>query len=72
MRLVLILFNLSTLQFIMSYPMVSKALRDSQRPKDHKVEHHCCGMMNQGCGYQDLDKLMERPEDLEFTFGTNL
>ena len=53
----------------MNYPMVSKALRDSQRPKDHKVEHHCCGMMNQGCGYQDLDKLMEKPEDLEFTFG---
>ncbi|CAG7825264.1 unnamed protein product [Allacma fusca] len=54
--------------YVISYPIVSRALRDSQRPKDHKVEHHCCGMMNQGCGYQDLDKLLETPKDLEFIF----
>jgi len=53
--------------FVTSYPLLSKTLRDSQRPKEN-VSHHCCGMMSQGCGYHDLDKLLEKPTDLIFTF----
>jgi hypothetical protein len=48
--------------------MVSKAVRDSASgEKSHA--HHCCGMMQQGIGFEDLDKLMEKPRDLMFIFG---
>lgn len=37
--------------------------------KEQQQHHHCCGMMlqNQGLGYKDLDSLLAKSSDLEFT-----
>lgn len=53
----------------MPYPPVAKSLRDIRGGKSgHGHAHHCCGMslQDQGLGYDDLNKLMKNPEDLEF------
>lgn len=54
---------------VLEYPFVSKTLRDAYAPKEH-VKTHCCGMMlqNQGVGYEDLNKFLKDPMDIEFTF----
>jgi len=61
-----------------SYPLVAKTLRDNFMPGKCKDGHkkaasgHMCGMMAMqaegGLGYDDLNKLMKSPEDLEFIF----
>ncbi|KAG1681850.1 AH receptor-interacting protein [Nymphon striatum] len=53
-------------ELLLSYPMVSKSLRNL----NDKIEAptHCCGMMSQSLGYADLDKLVESPVDLIFIF----
>lgn len=38
-------------------------------PNKEAHTHHCCGMMQNGVGFPDLDKLLEKPKDLKFTFG---
>ncbi|XP_065353952.1 AH receptor-interacting protein [Cloeon dipterum] len=52
---------------VASYPFVSKTLRDSFKPKEHR-NHHCCGvtLQTEGIGYDDLNHLMRVPCDLEF------
>lgn len=52
---------------VLSYPFVAKALRDMGKPPDAK-RHHCCGvtLQNEGLGYEDLNKLVKNPADLEF------
>jgi AH receptor-interacting protein len=54
----------------MSYPFVSKTLRESIKPKEHR-HHHCCGVtiQHEGIGYDDLNILLKEPCDLEFTIG---
>ncbi|XP_017872114.1 PREDICTED: AH receptor-interacting protein [Drosophila arizonae] len=49
------------------YPFISKTLRDIGKKPDER--RHCCGMtlQNEGMGYEDLDELLQRPVDLEFT-----
>lgn len=61
-----------------AYPTVAKTLRDSFDPrrlekKAAGADHgHMCGMMAMqvegGLGYDDLNELMKRPEDLTFIF----
>ncbi|XP_059480058.1 AH receptor-interacting protein [Neocloeon triangulifer] len=53
---------------VASYPFVSKTLRDSYKPKEHR-NHHCCGvsLQTEGIGYDDLNFLMKEPCDLEYT-----
>ncbi|OXA63900.1 AH receptor-interacting protein [Folsomia candida] len=53
--------------YVTSYPMVSKAIRESASG-ERSHTHHCCGMMSQGIGFPDLDKLMQAPQDLSFLF----
>lgn len=52
---------------VSSYPFVAKALRDIGKPANQK-RHHCCGvsLQNEGLGYEDLNKLVKDPCDLEF------
>ncbi|CAH0394878.1 unnamed protein product [Bemisia tabaci] len=51
------------------YPFVSKTLRDVSKPDKPPVRSHCCGgsFQSEGTGYEDLNKLVEKPQDLEFT-----
>nr|CAG4638588.1 EOG090X09NR [Cyclestheria hislopi] len=54
-----------------SYPFVSKTLRDAHSKDEHKHHsHHCCGAMamqkGPKLGYEDLDHLLEHPTDLIF------
>ena len=55
---------------MLSYPFVAKTLRDMGKPADEK-RHHCCGvtLQNEGLGYEDLNRLMKEPCDLEFIIG---
>lgn len=55
----------------MEYPFVSKTLRDMHRPKEEIKHTHTCAMSMQsgGVGYDDLNNLLKKSEDLEFTFG---
>lgn len=55
------------LQLCAQYPFISKTLRDIG--KKHDERRHCCGMtlQNEGMGYEDLDDLLQKPVDLEFT-----
>ncbi|KAJ1522097.1 hypothetical protein ONE63_002408 [Megalurothrips usitatus] len=52
---------------VLQYPFVSKALRDMGKPASAK-RHHCCGvtLQNEGLGYEDLNKLVKDPCELEF------
>lgn len=59
------------------FPIAAKQLRDYYSKicenKDHKSEshrHHCCGfnIMEHGVGYEDLDKLLKSPKNLDFIF----
>lgn len=51
---------------LQQYPFVSKTIRDSMKPSEHRK--HCCGMtlQNEGIGYKDLDEIFGCPQDLEF------
>jgi len=56
-----------------SYPLVAKTLRETYGPKKPGHSHapkssHVCGMAMAagGLGFDDLNKLMKSPEDLEF------
>lgn len=52
-----------------SYPVVAKSLRDIRKSGGKAVHRqHCCGMTLQehGLGYEDLDKLLQNPQPLEF------
>ncbi|KAF4528766.1 hypothetical protein B566_EDAN016953 [Ephemera danica] len=53
---------------VVSYPFVSKTLRESIKPKEHR-NHHCCGVtiQHEGIGYDDLNILLKESCDLEFT-----
>lgn len=53
----------------MSYPFVSKTLRDAGKPNAHRM--HCCGtaLQAEGIGYEDLNKMIKEPRDLEFIIG---
>uniref|UniRef100_A0A1B6DV55 AIP/AIPL N-terminal FKBP-type PPIase domain-containing protein n=1 Tax=Clastoptera arizonana TaxID=38151 RepID=A0A1B6DV55_9HEMI len=53
---------------VTTYPFVSKTLRDVDKP-NHVTRSHCCGttLQNEGIGYEDLNKLLKQPQDLEFT-----
>ena len=49
-----------------------KNLRDIRNNKhDSSAHHHHCGMAmkEHGLGYTDLDKLLNKPEKMEFIFG---
>lgn len=51
------------------YPIVARTLRDSWSNRKPMGSSHCCGMMAmqaEGLGYPDLDKLMKKPQNLEF------
>ncbi|XP_060535551.1 AH receptor-interacting protein [Cylas formicarius] len=52
---------------VAQYPFVSKTLRDMHR--QDKKQTHCCAMslQGEGVGYDDLNSLLKRPSDLEFT-----
>ncbi|XP_034230192.1 AH receptor-interacting protein [Thrips palmi] len=52
---------------VLPYPFVAKTLRDMEKPAKEK-KHHCCGvtLQNEGLGYDDLNKLIKDPCDLEF------
>ncbi|XP_070161438.1 aryl-hydrocarbon-interacting protein-like 1 isoform X1 [Polyergus mexicanus] len=54
---------------VTAYPFVSKTLREADKPRSEKCNHHCCGvtLQNEGVGYTDLNELMKHPQDLEFT-----
>ncbi|CAM1301345.1 AIPL1 (predicted) [Pycnogonum litorale] len=54
-------------QFLISYPLVSKSLRDMNSNKISESSSHCCGMMAQSLGYSDLDELTKNPRNLIFT-----
>lgn len=51
---------------VVSYPFVSKTLRDAGKPNKQRM--HCCGtaLQTEGIGYEDLNKLIKEPCDLEF------
>ncbi|XP_011309028.1 AH receptor-interacting protein [Fopius arisanus] len=53
---------------VSSYPFVSKTLREFGKPKNEKINSHCCGvtLQNEGIGYPDLNDLIKNCEDLEF------
>lgn len=57
-----------------AYPFVSKTLREADKPRSEKRNHHCCGvtLQNEGVGYADLNELIKHPQDLEFTIGTSI
>jgi len=60
------------LQLVGSYPIVAKSLRDIRKSGGKPVHRqHCCGMTLQehGLGYEDLDKLLHKPQPLEFIIG---
>ena len=60
------------LQLVGSYPVVAKSLRDIRKSGGKPVHRqHCCGMTLQehGLGYDDLDKLLQNPQPLEFIIG---
>lgn len=50
-----------------AYPFVSKTLRESVKPHKER-SHHCCAvtLQNEGIGYEDLNRLIKEPCDLEF------
>lgn len=49
--------------------MVSKVYRDDVLKKP-VCRHHCqASMITEGLGYNDLNKLFQNPQDLEFIFG---
>lgn len=51
---------------VSDYPYVAKTLRDAAKPPE-KRQHRCCaGISLQGLGYEDLNKLIQEPCDLEF------
>ena len=59
-------------QLVGSYPVVAKSLRDIRKSGGKAVHRqHCCGMTLQehGLGYEDLDKLLHKPQPLEFIIG---
>lgn len=51
---------------VVSYPFVSKTLRDAGKPNAKRM--HCCGtaLQAEGIGYEDLNRLIKEPRDLEF------
>lgn len=51
---------------VVSYPFISKTLRDAGKPNAQRM--HCCGtaLQAEGIGYEDLNKLIKEPCDLEF------
>lgn len=52
---------------LQSYPLVSKMLRDIRDPCKEKKSHCCAAtLQNHGVGYDDLNRLMKEPCDLEF------
>jgi len=60
------------MQLVGSYPVVAKSLRDIRKSGGKAVHRqHCCGMTLQehGLGYEDLDKLLQKPQPLEFIIG---
>ncbi|XP_075220398.1 AH receptor-interacting protein [Lycorma delicatula] len=52
---------------VLTYPFVSKTLRDSGKPVG-QVRRHCCGstLQTEGTGYEDLNQLIKNPCDLIF------
>lgn len=55
----------------MQYPFVSKTIRDQFIPPEKRKVSHCCAMtlQTEGVGYDDLNKFLKQPTDLEFTIG---
>ncbi|XP_045464762.1 AH receptor-interacting protein [Harmonia axyridis] len=53
---------------VLEYPFVSKVLRDVHKPKEERYNTHCCAMtlQTEGIGYNDLNGLIKKPENLEF------
>ncbi|XP_044737631.1 AH receptor-interacting protein [Chrysoperla carnea] len=53
---------------VSQYPFVSKVLRNAVKPNE-KHRAHCCvaTLQNEGVGYDDLNNLLKKPCDLEFT-----
>ncbi|XP_057652989.1 AH receptor-interacting protein [Diorhabda carinulata] len=51
----------------LQYPFVSKTLRDMNRPPEER-KHHVCAMSlsTTGIGYDDLNKYLKDPTDMEF------
>lgn len=50
-----------------AYPLVSRTLRDAQKPEKTR-SRHCCGHMLQSYGmeHDDLNSLLKKPSNLEF------
>lgn len=66
-------------ELLFDYPIAAKQLRDYYQTISHKchehkktseVRQHCCGynIMEHGVGYEDLDKLVKFPKNLDFIF----
>ncbi|CAD5117985.1 DgyrCDS6725 [Dimorphilus gyrociliatus] len=54
---------------LFSFPMAMKQLRDIRAGKPVTKTSICCGgLQNLQLGYDDLDKLLKEPQDLEFIF----
>ena len=54
---------------VLQYPFISKTLRDMQIPTEQRKGHTCSmTLQTEGVGYEDLNKLLKQPTDLEFTF----
>ena len=67
-------------ELLFDYPIAAKQLREYYQNQSHKchehkkktneVRQHCCGynIMEHGVGYEDLDKLVKIPKNLDFIF----
>ncbi|CAL8071464.1 unnamed protein product [Orchesella dallaii] len=55
-------------ELCLCYPMVSKVIREANHPGDGHRGGSCCGHLANGTGHPDLDKLVQKPRDLTFTF----
>ncbi len=64
---------MNILQLVEEYPIVAKAYRDDVKNKRSTESHHChASVMALGLGYEDLNKLLKNPQNLEFIFGNIL
>ncbi|XP_022920271.1 AH receptor-interacting protein [Onthophagus taurus] len=53
---------------VLQYPFISKTLRDIDRPPEQRKSHFCSmTIQTEGVGYDDLNELIKKPQDLIFT-----
>ena len=68
MSAITIILNVSSVQVVREYPMVSKALRDiaEKRRTGKHIHQHTCGHAAMATGYDDLDKVTSDKPSLMF------